>query len=431
MTSLSLVLVLGFLPGQAVPATQPQAGVGEQRLPGIPRPDDVVLRWNEAALQVFRAEKVPPPKVARTLAMVHIAMYDAVNTIHRTHTSYLLELEPIPGASAEAAAASAAHRVLVALYPGHKENLDRLLAQSLAETPATQREEGRQLGQLIAEKVLEWRRGDGSDLPGKFEPRPMAGVWQPTPPNHLPALLPEWGSCAPFAIRRDTQIRPAGPPSLTSPAYTEAFKEVARLGGRTSTARTPEQTQIAWFWADDVGTATPPGHWNIIARDVARARHNTLTENARLFALLNMSLADASVLCWVFKFHYQFWRPVTAIRRAEEDGNAETTADLEWLPLLTTPPFPAYTSGHSTFSGAGSAVLARFFGTDRVRFETTSEGLPGVVRTFPSFSAAAEEAGMSRIYGGIHWQFDNADGLSTGRGIGEYVYKNYLLSRRP
>src|SRR5262249_39189316 len=155
----------------------------------------------------------------------------------------------------------------------------------------------------------------------------------------------------------------------------------------------------------------------------------TMEENARLFALLNLTMADAGILCWDCKFHFNFWRPVHAIRQADVDGNADTVADPNWTPLLTTPPFPAYTSGHSTFSSAGPAALACFFQTDRVRFTTTSDGLAGVTRTFDSFWAAAEEAGMSRIYGGIHWDFDNQEGLRTGRALAEYICKTYLLPR--
>jgi membrane-associated phospholipid phosphatase len=232
-------------------------------------------------------------------------------------------------------------------------------------------------------------------------------------------------------MKPETQYKPDGSAALGSKAYTTAFNEVKSLGGKKSARRTEDQTQIALFWADNAGTATPPGHWNEIAQTVARQRAISLAECARLFALLNMSLSDAGVLCWVIKYTHGFWRPVTAIRRAGEDGNPDTDADADWEPLLETPPFPAYTSGHSTFSAAGASLLANFFGTDRVSFATASDGLPGVTRSFGSFWAAAEEAGMSRIYGGIHWQFDNTDGLLTGKTLGTYVFRNYLQPRGP
>jgi len=201
------------------------------------------------------------------------------------------------------------------------------------------------------------------------------------------------------------------------------------LGGdgvTTPTSRTPEQTTIAQFWADGVGTETPPGHWNQIAEDVARARGTTLVQNARLFALLDLALADAAIVAWDCKYVFNYWRPVTAIRNADTDGNPDTSQDATWTPLLVTPNFPSYTSGHSTFSSAGAAVLGNFFGTDNVSFTTGSDFLPGVRRTFPSFSAAAVEAGQSRIYGGIHFQFDNQDGLTSGHELGDYVTRNFL-----
>jgi membrane-associated phospholipid phosphatase len=269
--------------------------------------------------------------------------------------------------------------------------------------------------------MLDARSDDGASNIGQYSYKKNHGSWVPTPPLFNDALLPEWGYVQPFAIKRGTQYRPPAPPSMASTAYADAYHEVKKLGGKQSRHRSEEQTQIAQFWADNAGTVTPPGHWNKIAQTIALHRGNTLADNARLFAHLNISLADAGVLCWVIKFTFDFWRPVTAIHRADRE---ET-----WMPLLDTPPFPAYVSGHSTFSSAAASVLAQSISTDRVRFATTSDGLPGKTRSFTSLFAAAEEAGMSRIYGGIHWQFDNVEGLKVGRTLGEYVYKNTLQPR--
>jgi membrane-associated phospholipid phosphatase len=283
------------------------------------------------------------------------------------------------------------------------------------------------LGHSVAEKILAWRSNDGASRRVCYTPGTAPGLWQPTPPGCKPALLPGWRCLTPFAISGVSQFPPRDPPPLTDPRYTAAFVQVKALGGVHSTVRTPEQTQIARFWEDGEGTVTPPGHWNRIAQTVSRDRGLSLPENARLFALLNIALGDASILCWECKYRHNYWRPIHAIRVADRDGNPDTTPDRCWTPLLPTPPFPAYTSGHSSYSGTAATVLAHFFGSDAVRFCTTSEGLPCVTRSFSSFWAAAEEAGWSRIYGGIHWDFDNLDGLAAGRALGDYVAGRFLL----
>ena len=417
MTALTLTLLL-----QASALTTAQVPAD----PPAPRPN-MVLRWNAVALAAIRAERTAPPMAARNLAIMHVAVYDAVNAVVRSHRPYVVDAIPEAGASPEAAATAAAHHTLVALYPKGKEFFDRALAESLSELPADDgRDAGLDLGRFVAEKILELRRDDGSArAQADYRLQPGPGVWERTPPRHAEPLYPRWGQVTPFAMKPGTQFKVPGPPALGSAAYTTAFLEVKALGGKQSTKRTEEQTQIAQFWADNAGTVTPPGHWNEIAQAAARERNTTLAESARLFALLNMSLADAGIYCWIIKFNYGFWRPITAIHRADEDGNSDTDADPNWDSLIETPPFPAYTSGHSTFSGAAAAALASFFGTDQVRFTTTSDGLPGVTRTFDSFWAAAEEAGMSRIYGGIHWQFDNTDGLTAGKMLGQYVHRSF------
>jgi membrane-associated phospholipid phosphatase len=414
MTSLPLTLLLhaaALSPAQ-VPAREP----------------DMVLRWNQVTLDAIRAERTPPPLAARNLAIVHIAVYDAVNAIDRRHCSYAIDAIPEAGASADAAAASAAYHALVALYPDRKQHFDRAFAGSMADLPPGDgRELGLDLGRFVAGKIIELRREDGAaQAQADYAPTPRPGVWVRTPPSRAEPLYPLWGNVKPFAMRPGTQYKVPAPPALTSREYAAAFHEVKQLGGKHGSRRTADQTEIALFWADNAGTATPPGHWNEIASTIARQRRASLTENARLFALLNISLADAAIYCWLIKFHYGFWRPITGIDRADEDGNPDTDVDPRWEPLIETPPFPSYTSGHSTFSGAGAALLANFFGTDRVRFATTSDGLPGVTRRFESIWSAAEEAGMSRIYGGIHWQFDNTEGLAAGKRLGEYVFGNYL-----
>jgi len=379
---------------------------------------DPVIRWNEVTLQLIRAEKTPPPMAARNLAMVHIAMYDAVQSVRRTHQTFLIDSGPWEEASTEAAATVAAHRVLVKIYPARKEWLDEVLQLSkLNDQDGIS--DGRELGECVARKLFAARQDDGIERRTSYKPRLDPGFWQPTEPGFKPALLPNWPNLRPFALKTPDQFRPDPPPSLNSVEYRVAYREVKALGGIDSKIRTDDQTVIAKFWACGEGTSTPPGHWNRIAQTVSKDRGISFEENARLFALLNVALADAGISCWDCKFRYDFWRPIQAIREVEPT----------WTPLLPTPPFPAFSSGHSTFSGAGAYALAHFFGSDDITFVSMSEGLPDVKRTYTSFSQAADEAGMSRIYGGIHWQFDNNEGLHCGREIGEYICKRFMLKK--
>lgn len=402
--------------------------VGQAVPPAVPQPAsrplvkvDMVIRWNRILLQAVRRERTPPPLAVRNMAIVHAAVYDAVNSIVPTHRHYLVQVQALPGTLPEAAAAAAAYRCLVRIYPRQKPVFDREFAACLAELPQhAGKDRGISLGHFVAKQFMAWRKDDGGNQQVQLKKGP--GFWEPTPPAFDAPLMPSWGSAKLFAVKRPLSL-PAGPPSLTSAAYTRAFEEVRALGTQTGSARSAEQTEIARFWEDGAGTSTPPGHWNEIAQTVALARGNTLADNARLFALLNISMADAGILCWFCKFTFDFWRPATAIRQAGNDGNPQTAADPTWTPLLVTPPFPAYTSGHSSFSSAAATVLADFCGTDKFAFQSTGAG---TTRAFTSFWQAAEEAGRSRIYGGIHWNFDNSDGLASGKSVGAFVVRSYM-----
>ncbi len=388
---------------------------------------DEVLVWNNALLNAIRADRTAPPLAARNLAMVHIAVYDAVNSIAPTHEPYLSMIPAPPGASPRSAAVGAGHRVLSALYPQHRASFDALYQRSLAAIPeAPGKAEGVGVGQAAANAILQARQADAAVISATIPPTPPGvGVWEPTEPGMTP-LLPAWGRLTPFAMRSSSQFRQKGPPKPQTGNYANAFEQVKALGARNSTVRTPEQTQIAHFWVDGPGTATPPGHWNVIAQGVSQQQGLDLLSNARVFALLNIALADAGIAAWDMKYTYYEWRPVTGIRRAAEDNNNRTVPDPAWEPLLPTPPFPDYVSGHSTFSSAGAEMLGLVFGSDRIAFATTSDGLPGVQRSYQSFSQAAEEAGQSRIYGGIHWGHADKDGLMAGRQLARQTFNHHL-----
>jgi hypothetical protein len=386
---------------------------------GTPANADVVTDWNNAALDAIRAGNTSPPIASRSLAIVHASIYDAVNGIARTHETYLVPSAVPASASREAAASAAAHDALINLFPASASSFDALHAAILAGIPdGPHKRAGIVWGEFVANQILAARANDGSDAvvqpPGGSGP----GVWIPTPPAFLPYLLPQWGFVRPFAMNSSSQFRPPGPPSLDSQQYAADYEEVKELGPAIGSTRTEDQTEIALFWADGAGTETPPGHWNSIAQIIGAAQANTLEENARLFALLNIAMADAAICSWDAKYTFDFWRPVTAIDFVEPE--------LNWMSFIVTPPFPDYTSGHSTFSAAAATVLPLFYDTEDLPFTTGSDFLPGVFRNFSTCFDAAEEAAVSRIYGGIHFRTASEDGLQAGISIGQWTFTHYL-----
>jgi membrane-associated phospholipid phosphatase len=388
-------------------------------------PEDIIQTWNAIALNAIATDRTPPPAAARILAMVHTAMFDAVNAVEQRYTNYHFNGTATTGADAVAAAAEAAAKILLAFYPAQSAYLNAALTTSIG-TPTAATAAGIDLGDAVATDTLTSRQTDGASTTVTYTPGTDVGDWRPDLPAFAGALLPQWGNVTPFGLLTGSQFRPAGVPDLTSAEYTAAFNEAKAYGARNSTIRTADQTQIALFWADGAGTYTPPGHWNEIASTAASISGKSILDNARVFAVLNIALADAGIAAWDAKYTYNTWRPITAIHQADLDSNADTTADATWLPLMNTPPFPEYVSGHSTFSAAAATVLGRFYGTN-FSFNSGSKGLGDVTRSFTSFDAAAAEAGQSRIYGGIHFQFGNQDGLTLGQNIGTYVLNRFVV----
>jgi hypothetical protein len=383
---------------------------------------DLVLQWNDIMREAIRATATPATSGVRIMAITHAAMYDSVNALARTHEPYLVDTIAHPQASREAAVTAAAHRALTTLYPAPAQvaAFNAKLIESLAAIPDGKSEDdGVALGHYVADQILAERQNDGS---GVVLPPYLGGTapgeWRPTPTAFASGRDQHWGAVTPFAISSPDDYGTAGPPELDSPEYAAAFNEVLELGSTTSATRTPDQTAKALFWNNGAGTATPTGHVNLMARLVAEQQGNTLEENARLFATLNIAVTDALISCFDIKYEESFWRPVTAIR--------ETPGYSTWTPLIPTPAHPAYISGHSSVSGAAAAVLADFFGTDAIAFTLPCQNPAFPARSFTSFSHAANESAESRLYGGIHWTFDNNDGLSVGNAVGEYVVANFL-----
>lgn len=416
---------------------------------------DVVADWNAAMLNVVRdwtttsndpfqgrIVQSRPPEVARALAMVHVAMFDAINLIEGGYAPYIVgDPSQLPtdftSASAVAAAATAAYDVAAAIYPESRERAVWVatLAESLATVPEGDvKQRGIEVGRAVAASLLAMRAGDGANAVTNHPTGNLPGQWNRTAPAFLPPLVPHWADVKPMAVDDVRAYRPGPPPVLDSVEYAEAVDEVMQLGRINSSVRTADQTEIAVFWIDGGGTATPPGHWNRIAITASIAAGDTMLQRARALALLNLSMADAGIASWDAKYHYDFWRPIDAIRRADEDGNSATVADSNWLPLILTPPHPSYTSGHSSFSGAAAEALTAIYGSN-LAFASSSDSHSGLtqkplatttIRQFDNFWYAANEASNSRIYGGIHYRFDCTAGMKSGEAVASYVVQNLL-----
>jgi membrane-associated phospholipid phosphatase len=388
-----------------------------------------VIEWNRTLLVILRTAGAQPSTIhsTRSFAILHASIFDAVNNIDGTYSPYRVRLSNVSRrASQPAAANQAAHDVLVALYPAFQTTLDAELQQDLAQIPEGQdKTDGVAVGQTAAAQILAFRSTDGAAVtPPPFIPGNQPGDYQFTPPNFVPADFTQWPQVTPFAIARADEFRPGPPPQLTSDEYTKVFNEVQSLGFITSTTRTPKQTLIGTFWNGNI-----QDFWNEIAQTAALGHHLGLAHSARLFALLNISLADSTIALFEAKYNYRFWRPVTAIELAGDDGNPNTNPNPHWLPLTTkTAPDPSYPGAHSTISFAGAEVLKYYFG-DQFTFDVTSESLQGANRHFTGFSAAAQEAGLSRIYAGQHFRTDHIAGKGLGEKVAESIVETTLLPR--
>ena len=391
---------------------------------------NAVIQWNRTLLVIVRTPGAQSPTVhpTRSFAVMHAAIYDAVNAIDRTHTPYLVRLSDVSRfASQDAAAASAAHEVLMALYPKFQAILDDQLQQSLAVIPdGADKTEGISIGKTVADQILVLRSGDGSNaapIPFVFTNPPAPGAYQSTPPNFpKQPQFTHWSRVTPFALERANQFRPGPPPSLTSDTYSDVFNEVKSLGIANSATATPDQALIGRFWNGAI-----QNYWNEIAQTEALAHGLTTAQDARLFALLNLSFADGVIAFYDAKYTYNFWRPVTAIREAAIGGNPQTIPDPNWLPNVgNTTPDPSYPGAHAVISAAGASVLDSFFKKHHFDFNVTSEVLPGVERAFDSFDAANEEATLSRIFAGVHFRSDLTTGQTLGRQIADFVVDHFL-----
>jgi hypothetical protein len=461
--------------------------------PGIPHPGgprhglDSLHRWNVIAINASGLDHTPvapgenrvfgeqlgPGRASRAMAIVHIAMFDAIDAVVGGYTSYTGTQAAHGPMSVDAAISQAARDTLAAMFPSQTPTFDAYLAQDLAAVPnSQQRANGIDLGQRTAAAILAMRLNDGSQFPEPrvgidYFPSDQPGHWRQDPISLIPlALGAHWGECLPFVVNSATQFRAPPPPDMTSAEYTAAYNEAKNLGGDgvvTPTQRTEEQTFIGTFWAYD-GTPSlcaPPRLYNQITVQIADQRRLSAIQFARLLALANVAMADAATTVWESKYHYDLWRPVAGIRESDPgtgftglgDGNPDTIGDINFTPLGApasnlngpnfTPPFPTYPSGHAGIGGALFETIRRFYGTDNIAFTFVSDEFNGQTRdhngnirpyrprSFSNLSQAEEENGQSRIYLGIHWSFDKTEGIALGRHVGDYVFDHAFTPTHP
>jgi len=397
------------------------------------RPDDasVITEWNsiaEGAIPASAGVTLPRP-----YAMMHIAMFDAVNSIEGRYTAYRVRVPAWFGASREAAAAQAAHDVLSALLPAGTATFDAALATRLAKIHPARAQLGSQVGREVAKKILDWRSTDGWSTPQTFTPPALPGVWQPTPPANAAAGFAQAGDARPFALPTPYYYLPRRPPTLNSQEYADAVNEIRAIGGVNSAVRTEEQTLQARLWASVGYKDNWGGIWNQVGRFMTARNNLSMIESARMFALLNVSMMDGVQTAQASKYVYQMWRPVTAIQRAGEDMNPLTDADPTWMPLLATPPYPSYAGNMACIGASAARSLALYFGTNDIRVSAqwaSTDGVNYVVRSFPGFRQLAEHQAASREYGGIHYHFDTTASQEVCPKVAGYVFANYMRPKR-
>jgi len=385
---------------------------------------DVVTDWNQTTLEVLKAGNVLGNPWSRAMAMVHVAISDAINSVQKRHTRYVFAAPAAPNASAEAAAAAAARQILLQLVPAQRTKIDEAYTDSLSRIPdGSAKNEGITLGEQVAAVIQADRATDATNAPDTYRPVTSPGVWVPT----QPPLFPQYAQARPWGMKSADQFRPGPPPSLTSAVYARDYNETKELGGTKSAKRTQQQTDAVRFWTQTNFGAS----WNDAARQLSAAKKLSLGENGRLFALLTMGIANSFITDWDAKFHYNFWRPVTAIRNGDMDSNDATERDAGWTPLNTTPMHPEYPSQAAIQCGAALAVLESVFGTGSVGVVTATDTADTrLQRQFTTVAQMGEEQTLVRIWGGIHFRNTLEVSERVGRQISEHLISNSLTPVR-
>lgn len=396
---------------------------------------EIVIEWNRILQTSLNVPGALPPTVffTRPYAVLHVAIFDALNSIDYRYREHTVHASVHGDATREVAAAQAAHDVMVAMIPSQAATFDAALAATLSRFSGAAAAEGARVGAAVARAVLDSRADDGWNRPNQPYVLPeLPGYWQPVPPANAPAALVHYQDVTPFVVASRLQFMPEPPPALTSARYAQDFNEVKRLGGATSTARTTEQTQTARLWAGVGYSTTAPGVWFNLGRDFARARNYDGLDTARIFALLGVTHHDALLTSFSGKFLYGLWRPVTAIREAGRDGNPDTEPDPTFVSLIGTPPYPTYPGNMACIGASSSALYELAFGATTGTFSVTWTGVnqDNVTRSYTSFRHFADEEAASRIYGGIHFYFDHSASIGACRALGAYVFQEAMAPWR-
>ena len=386
---------------------------------GGPVSADVITDWNEKAVAFVTKQRLLPPQAERVIASVHLAMFDAVNSIEPRYRPYRLAVITTKDASPEAAAAVAAGMVLAGLHPKDAEEVNTLMAAYLAAIPSSEaKSNGIKVGQEVAAKIVAERKADGADAPDAYRPKTRAGVYVPTPIT----ASSMWPNVKPFAMQNPSQFRPQPPISLKGKEWASDYNEIKSLGGKASSKRTARQTEDAQFWL-----ITGPVSYYPIARQLVAAKGMNVLDSARFMALASAAVADSFIAVFDAKYHYEFWRPITAIRNGDIDGNPDTEIEATWQPIDITPMHPEYPCAHCIQSGAAAGVIEAVFGTmDIPEVSMVSSTLPGVSHRWTNIGMFADEIANARIWAGFHYRFSARVGADMGRKIGRYVVETVM-----
>ena len=386
---------------------------------GGPVSADVITDWNEKAVALVAKHRMLPPQAERVIASVHVAMFDAVNSIAPRYRPYLVLATPPKGASKEAAAAVAAGTVLAGLIPEETEALNTAMASYLATiSQGAAKSDGIKIGQDVAARIVAERKVDGSDAPDAYRPKTRPGMYVPTPIT----ASSMWPNVKPFAMTSPSQFRPAPPIALKSDEWAADYNEIKSLGGKSGSKRTPRQTEDGHFWL----ITGPVGYYPIL-RQLVAAKSMDLVDSARFMALASTAVADTFVAVFDAKYHYDFWRPITAIRNGDIDENPATELDPTWQPIDNTPMHPEYPCAHCISSAAVAAVVESVLGSaDIPEVSMTSPTAPGVTHRWTNVWAYADEVALARIYAGFHYRFSTRVGQNMGRDIGRYVVQGFM-----